>query len=209
MAPEQQRPGAVVIRDYRDADEPSWLRCRVLSFLGSAYFDDVVTERTRFGGSAVRLVAVRPKPQGVATPGSDEVVGLLDVELFDPEDGAAGGTATIDCIAVHPDHQRRGIADRLLTEALDRLAPLGLLTLDAWTREDGPANGWYRRNEFTVAHEYLHVYKHWDDPAEGFATPESLSAPLTAFMHGSLDDEETLRGRFRRVHRCRQYLRHL
>lgn len=209
MAPMQGSPGEVDVRDYRDEDEPSWLRARVLSFLSTAYYDDVKTERTRFDGAAVRLVAVRPGPGAITSPGAEEVVGLLDVELFDPEPGAAGGTATIDSIAVHPDHQRRGLADRLLAEALRRLAPLGLVSLDAWTREDGPANHWYLRNGFAVAHEYLHVYKSWDDPAEGFTTPDGLSAPLAAFMHGSLEDEQALRARFRRVHRCRQYLREL
>lgn len=29
------------IRDYRDPDEASWLRCRVLGFLDTSYFDDV------------------------------------------------------------------------------------------------------------------------------------------------------------------------
>lgn len=197
------------IRDYRDEDAPSWLRCRLLGFLDSSYHDDVKTERTPFDGNAVRLVAVHPKPDGVTTPGPDEVIGILDVELFEPEENATGGTATIDTVAVHPDHRRRGIADGLLAEAMGRLGALTLSTLDAWTREDGPANGWYARNGFSVVHEYLHVYKTWDEPPEGFATPDGLSAPLTAFMHGALADEEALRDRFARVHRCRQYLREL
>lgn len=32
----------VQVRDYQPADEQGWLRCRVLSFLGTAYFDDVM-----------------------------------------------------------------------------------------------------------------------------------------------------------------------
>ncbi|PZU44240.1 MAG: hypothetical protein DI571_07710, partial [Arsenicicoccus sp.] len=70
------------IRDYAEHDEPSWLRCRALSFLGSSYFDDVLSRRTTFDGESVQLVAARPKPEGMTTPGPDEVVGILDVELW-------------------------------------------------------------------------------------------------------------------------------
>lgn len=99
------------IRDYTDLDEPSWLRCRVLSFLGSSYFDDVRATRTPFEGDALRLVSVLPRPEGVTTPGEEQVVGILDVELWEQDDQPV---ATIDTVAVHPDHQRAGIAGALL-----------------------------------------------------------------------------------------------
>lgn len=37
-------PG-VQIRPYTDADEQSWVRCRVLAFLGTCYHDDVATDK--------------------------------------------------------------------------------------------------------------------------------------------------------------------
>lgn len=212
-------PTPWAIRDYRDEDEASWLRCRVLSFLGSAYYDDVVTRRTAFAGEAIRLVAVRRR----GSP--EEVVGVMDVELWDDEAGdkdlgddnpgdkdPAGALvrrATIDTVAVHPDHERRGIAGSLLAEALRRLAGSGAVSLDAWTREDEAANGWYRQHDFTEQTAYLHVYKGPADPDEGFTTPTGLSAPVTAFCHARLGDEVELRRRFTRVHVCRQYLRPL
>jgi ribosomal protein S18 acetylase RimI-like enzyme len=210
----------VTIRDYRDQDEASWLRCRVLAFLSSAYYDDVKSERTRFDGEAIRLVAVHAKPAGMTTPGADEVVGIIDVELFSAAEGGpaepsqqAGGSAepsaTIDTIAVHPDHARAGIAGALLEEALERLRGTGTTTLDAWTREDEAANDWYRKHHFAEQFAYLHVHKAWDDPDEGFTSPEGLSAPVTAFLHGRLEDEEALRRQFRRAYRCRQYLRRI
>lgn len=194
------------IRDYQYSDEPSWLRCRALSFLGSAYFDDVKTRRTVFEGDAIRLVAVHPKPGGITTPGEDEVIGVLDVELWTADGEPA---ATIDTVAVHPDHARRGIASALLAEALDRLARTPAAWLDAWTREDEAANAWYGASGFAVESAYLHVYKADAEPDDGFATPAGLSVPVTAFMHGDLADGARWRGRFARVYECRRYLRPL
>ena len=61
------------IRDYCDDEEASWLRCRVLSFLGSAYYDDVKNERTAFAGDSVQLVATAGKPDHVPVPGTQQV----------------------------------------------------------------------------------------------------------------------------------------
>lgn len=194
-----------LLRDYADLDEASWLRCRVLSFLGSSYYDDVKTSRTAFDGEAVRLVAVVPKPAGVTTPGDEEVVGILDVELW--EEGGEP-VATIDTIAVHPDHQHSGLATALLQEALPRLHEAGTRWLDAWTREDPGANAWYLRTGFTLDQTYLHIYKHdaAGDGDEGYAAPYGLSAPVTAFHHGPDEDPEVWRARFSRVHQCRRYV---
>ncbi len=196
------------IRDYVDTDEPSWLRCRVLSFLGSPYYDDVQATRAALPDDAVRLVAVAPRPERVRTPGDEQVVGIMDVELWEGDAGER--QATIDTVAVHPDHQRAGIATALLTEAQQRLGTMPPAarpaTLDAWTREDGEANGWYSRCGFAVDTEYLHVYARDDEVTEDFRTPEGLSAPVIAFCHGDLADEARWRERFARVHRCRRYV---
>lgn len=192
------------IRDYRDADEPSWLRCRALSFLGSSYYDDVKPAKTRFDGEAIQLVAVAPKPEHVQTPGDEQVVGIVDVELWQDDDGAH--LATIDTIAVHPDQLRRGIADALLAEGLRRLAATPATVLDAWTRADEAANAWYVRHGFRIAEEYLHVHTDHDE-ADGFTSPEGLSRPIKAFCHASLDHADDLRARYARVHRCRRYVR--
>lgn len=208
MSTETHRPETdVQIRDYQDVVEPSWLRCRALSFLGSSYFDDVKAQRTRFDGPAIELVAVRARPEGLRTPGDHEVVGILDVEIDTEE-----GLATIDTVAVHPDHERSGIAEALLAEALVRLTPRGSVTrLDAWTREDEAANRWYARQgmQVDVEQEYLHVHTEWEE-AEGFVTPDGLSSrPVRGFFHAELADETDLRSRYARVHRCRRYLRDL
>jgi GNAT superfamily N-acetyltransferase len=169
--------------------EPSWLRCRTLSFLGSAYFDDVRTRRP--AEPQLQLVAVR----------DDAVIGILDVEV-------EGSLATIDTLATHPDHQQEGIASRLLDLALEQLPP-HVVTLDAWTRDDEPALAWYRRHAFVESEHYLHVYKSWSEHVPGFSSPEGLSVPVTAFCHGVLADEAEMRERFARVHVCRRFSREL
>jgi ribosomal protein S18 acetylase RimI-like enzyme len=201
-----------LIRDCTDLDEPSWLRCRALSFLGSSYYDDVKTARTTFDGDAIQLVAVGPKPEGMTTPGDEEVIGILDVELW-TEDGEP--VATIDTVAVHPDHHRTGVAGALLGHAVGELRERGVRWLDAWTREDPEACAWYAAEGFTVDQTYLHVYRGGDetaeDPAgdEGFTAPFGLGAPVKGFFHGPDEDPEVWRARFARVHQCRRYLRPL
>ena len=181
------------VRPYLPADEPGWLRCRVLSFLSTQYYDDVKPSRTAFDHRAVSMVAV-------ADDGT--IAGLLDVEID-------GGAATIDTVAVHPDHARKGIATALLDAALPQVREAGVTTLDAWTREDAAANAWYLGSGFVENFRYLHVYKDGDEPADGFTTPDGLSAPVIAFLHADIAREVEMRARFARVHVCRQYLRNL
>lgn len=221
---------ALRIRRFTAAHEPSWLRCRVLAFLDSAYYDDV--RRVRPRGNDLELVAVI----------GQEVVGILDIEY-------AGELATIDTIAVHPDHRRRGIADALMDEAL-ALLPAEVTTLDAWTREDAAANAWYLARGMTASEHYLHVYWNHDDApeqgaeesdaegsdaegpdaghqeaqdqeaqdqearsqgtrdrgaGEAWTSATGLLRPISVFAHARLEHEAELRARFARVHVCRRY----
>ncbi|MGW7681303.1 GNAT family N-acetyltransferase [Kribbella sp. NPDC054772] len=177
------------IRAYRDSDAHSWLRCRLLGFFGTEYFDDVVVDRPTFENPAYRLVAAE----------DDTVVGLMDVEIFEDR-------ATIDVLAVHPDHQRRGLASQMLEAVLPRLK-VGVL--DAWTRGDASANAWYQRSGFVESFRYLHVYKSWQDDSDGFEAPDGVDKVVSAFMHAPMSAEASMRERFERVHVCRQYVRAL
>jgi len=173
------------ITDYDSAHRTSWLRCRVLGFLDTGYYDDVWAERP--DDSQIQLVALD----------GDQVLGICDI-------GIAGTRATINTIVVHPDHRREGIAARLLGVGRGRL-PVTVETLDAWTREDAAALAWYRRSGFIESDQYLHVHIDSDDRIEGFSSPVGLSTPLLAFCHAQLADEQQLRQRYRRVYVCRRF----
>lgn len=174
----------ITIVDYAPKHRTSWLRCRVLGFLDTCYYDDVWNERP--DGSEIQLVAIN----------NDEVVGILDV-------GIAASQATINTIVVHPDHRRDGIARRLLEEARTRL-PATVKTLDAWTREDEAALRWYCSNGFVGSEHYLHVHKDCNESSAGFSTPEGLQGPVLAFCHAQLSDEDRLRSKYKRVYVCRR-----
>lgn len=181
------------LRDYRPADETSWLRCRVLSFLGTAYFDDVKEAKPDIAAPGFELVAV-------AEDGA--VVGIMDVTV-------ERELATIDTVAVHPDHRRRGIGRALLGEARARVRALRPATLDAWTRDDPDTLRWYRAMGFAESAHYLHVYanRYVDraepDRAVGARTPGLR--PIAVFLHGELRDEREMRQQFSRVHVCRRF----
>ena len=180
----------VEIRGYEPDDEQAWLRCRVLSFLGTAYFDDVMTAKQSPEVGA-ELVAVQG---GI-------IAGVLDLAVD-------GDLPTIDTIGVHPDHQHLGIGTLLLREARQRAAALGAATIDAWTRDDEPALRWYRARGFTESSQYLHVYAdHYTDPRE-VARAVSFRpglTPIKVFLHATLDREAELRAEFSRVHVCRRF----
>lgn len=176
------------VRDYLPADEPSWLRCRVLGFLATNYYDDVWQAKRR---ADLELVAVA----------GGEVAGLLDVSV-------PGAEATIDNVVVHPDHQGRGIATALLEEAVRRLERCGVTTLDAWTREDKAALGWYARNGFEESSRYLHVHASADEVGTVVIARHGLVA-AGAFLHARIERETEMRQRFERVHVCRRMVRSL
>jgi ribosomal protein S18 acetylase RimI-like enzyme len=193
--------GELRIRPYRPSDEESWLRCRVLSFLGSAYFDDVRREKERYERAAIELVA----------EDDGEVVGLIDVECEEApgtvcsERPGLGGL--IWHLAVHPDHQGRGIATALLREAERLAAERGLVRFEAWTRDDERVQAWYESRGFEQIDSYLHVYV---ELAEGlrdlFPIAEDLR-PVKLFAHYVGEDRDEVRRRFARVHDCVLYER--
>ena len=169
-----------MIRRYRDADEEGWLRCRVLSFLHTAFHDDVRREKEHYDNPSVELVAEE----------NGEIVGLIDVEL----DGEGGGM--IWHVAVHPDHQGRGIGTALLHEA-----GRDLTKIQAWTRDDAATQRWYESRGFVQIDAYLHVYVEIDEGLRELwpVTPDGLR-PVKVFAHYVGDDRDAMRARFKRTH---------
>ena len=185
----------VVVRPYRDEDERGWVVCRTLSFLDTAFFDDVRRSKERYARTAIELVAER----------DGEIVGLIDVECED-EPGTVceerpGLGGMIWHLAVHPDHQRSGVATQLLREAERRAREHGLARLEAWTRDDAAARAWYESRGFELVHGYLHVYVGLDEGLRDLfpATDDGLR-PVSVFAHYLGDDREAIRRRFARVH---------
>ncbi|MGW2404004.1 GNAT family N-acetyltransferase [Streptomyces sp. NPDC001739] len=138
----------------------------------------------------------------VTVDASSTVIGIMDVSVED-------GLATIDTVAVHPDHQRQGIGRTLLVHAQAQARAAGASTLDAWTRDLPATLGWYRAMGFEESSHYLHVYaNHYTasgEPDRAIGSRRPGLRPMAAFLHAKLADEQTLRREFVRVHVCRRF----
>lgn len=188
-----------MIREYCKNDEEGWLRCRVLSFLHTAYYDNVLTKKESYTHPSIELVAVE----------SGEIVGLIDVEYeMKPKTvctlcSSMGGM--IWHIAVHPDFQRKGIGAQLLLAAEQKLKKLGIFELEAWTRDDPWVNEWYQKNGFRKGSSYLHVFIDEEEVDRAVCSSIPGLKPLEAFAHYSGEDKEKIRKSFNRVYECRGY----
>ncbi|MDO3412206.1 GNAT family N-acetyltransferase [Saccharibacillus sp. CPCC 101409] len=190
----------MIIRPYEETDEQSWLRCRVLAFLDTAYYDNVLREKERYEHPAIELVAAE----------GEKIVGLLDIEL-DTEPGSvcSNGEKTggmIWHLAVHPDYRRQGIARMLLNEAVQRAKALGAEYLEAWTRDDEWVREWYASAGFQPVDSYFQV--HIDGGEELKDIVESrvpLLRPVSLFAHYTGSDKAYILSKFTRVHETVRY----
>jgi ribosomal protein S18 acetylase RimI-like enzyme len=190
----------IEIRQYRAEDEEQWLRCRVLAFLDTAYYDNVLREKERYQHPAIEIVAVL----------GSSVVGLIDVECECVPNTVCsnrpGLGAMIWHLAVHPDWRRKGIGTVLLSKAKAMAAERRVVRLEAWTRDDAWVQRWYESQGFKAVDSYLHVYIEGRDELKGAVRSEIPGLmPVQAFAHYQGDDPETIGRRFRRVHRCVLY----
>jgi ribosomal protein S18 acetylase RimI-like enzyme len=192
------------IRPYEHGDEPGWVRCRVLSFLDSAYFDDVAREKTRYTNPAIELVAES------AAVGSARglIAGFIDVEcektagsVCSARPGLAG---MIWNLGVHPDHRGRGLASGLLRHAIGLAIEKGIERLEVWTRDDPGVLAWYESKGFKLINTYLHVYLGYDEAGQVLDSDMPGLRPVKVFCHFSKDPArfEEIRQRFERVHDC-------
>lgn len=179
------------VRDYEPVDEQEWLRCRVLAFLATTYYDDVATAKPK-RDPGLELVAVAER----------RVIGLLDASV-------SGEQATIETIAVHPDHRRSGVGKRLLDGICRRLEARGVKQVDAWTRDDDETLAWYRSQGFEQRMRYLHVYASTPDEARAAFGSRTDLMPRMGFFHAWIDNETALRQEFSRVYSCRQFVKAL
>jgi len=188
------------IRSYQVENEIGWVRCRVLSFLDTAYFDNVFQKKEVYENPAIELVAVE----------NGQIVGLLDIEYEVRErtvcSRGIGLGGMIWHIAVHPDFRRKGIATKLLKEAEKIAALKGLNRLEAWTRDDAWVNKWYVNSGFKNVESYLHVFIDGDSELQGAIKSELPDLlPVQAFAHYIGEENEQIKNRFKRVYECNCY----
>ena len=188
-----------MIRPYIQSDEKGWLRCRVISFLDTAYFDNVLTAKETYQNPALELIAEL----------DGNIVGLIDVE-YEKEIGAAAYNcdklgAVIWHIAVLPENQKRGIASSLLKAALEELSKHGIKKVQAWTRDDKWVNDWYLKQGFKWKESYLHVYTEGDECDEVSESKMKKLYICNSFCHYMGDDKEEIKRKFKRVHECNLY----
>ncbi|UOE95849.1 GNAT family N-acetyltransferase [Alkalihalobacillus sp. LMS39] len=191
------------IRPYKPEDETGWVRCRVLSFLDTAYYDNVLPKKEIYQNPAIELVAVL----------NNEIVGLIDIEYeTEPNTVCTKGSnigGMIWHIAVHPDYRRKRIASHLLHEAEKLAKDIGITYFEAWTRDDKWVHHWYESRQFVQVDSYLHVFL--EEPKELKVCNCDIPqfTPILAFAHYTGEDKATIRGQFKRVHDCFCFIKQL
>lgn len=185
------------IRDFQIEDEIGWIRCRVLSFLNTAYFDNVLQKKETYANPAIELVAIK----------DHQVIGLLDIEYeLQPQTVCSKGEGLggmIWHIAVHPDYQKMGVGHQLLQEGEKRAKAQKLNRLEAWTRDDKWVNEWYINNKFSIVDSYLQVFIEGENEIkQTFITETPELYPVQAFAHYVGKEKEMIRERYAGVHEC-------
>lgn len=193
---------ACTIVPYASEWEEAWLRCRVLAFLHSAYYDDVRKEKDGYLHPAIELIALTER---------GELVGLLDAECDDaPGSAASPGSsrgAVIWNVAVHPDWQRHGIGSQLLLAVLSQLRAEGIERVEAWTRDDPGVMAWYQRHGFQSVERYHHIYLVKEEQCGVIGTCLPGLRPIQTFAHftGETLPKELARAQHRHV--CQRFER--
>lgn len=141
------------IKNYSAEYHEGWLRCRVLSYLHTSMYEDVVTSKPTFDERpAIELIAIE----------NGEVIGILDMVLDTHEQKTSllgkGLGAFLQVIAVHPDHQSKGIGKKLYEEAVKRLQATEIEFIELYTRDDEQANNFYQKLGFEMLLETYDVF---------------------------------------------------
>lgn len=142
----------MIIREYRAEDETAWVRCRLISFLDSSYFDDVRKEKETYENTSISLVAEE----------NGAIVGFIDVE-YELEGGEVcylkgDKGAVIWNMGVLPEYRSKGIAGKLFQSVKEILAEKGINRYEAWTQDDTNANSWYINQGFILRETYLNAF---------------------------------------------------
>jgi len=189
----------LLIRSYQPSDELQWVRCRVLAFLDSAYYDNVLRAKEKYQNLAIELICQI----------NGQIVGLIDVEYETVVGSVCSNNDNLNGmiwhLAVLPEFRKRGIAGRLLQHAIALVKNQGVTRLEAWTRDDQFVLDWYHRQGFAKKQTYLHVFTE-NDECDLICDPKIRQLYLCgAFAHYIGDQPETIKKQFARVHECSMY----
>tara|TARA_B100000073_G_scaffold163828_1_gene135620 strand:+ start:497 stop:1087 length:591 start_codon:yes stop_codon:yes gene_type:complete len=186
----------LIIRPYDTSDEESWLKCRLVSFHNSAYYDDVYIKKPTFDNPSLELVA--------AVDG--KIIGILDLEK-DNKDGSicyckSGLGAMVWTIAVLPDYRRFGIASQLILKAVDWAKTKDINFIEAWTRDDKWVLDWYESVGFSRFHSYWHIYYKGDNVKSLFESNDKDISPQSVLAYSNKDPKTLDQNKIDRFYKC-------
>ena len=189
----------LIIRKYNVSEEESWLKCRLVSFHDSAYYDDVYTKKPIFDNSSLELVAEI----------DGKIIGILDLEK-DNKDGSicyckSGLGAMVWTIAVLPDYRRFGIASQLILKVVDWAKSKDIDFIEAWTRDDKWVLDWYESIGFARFHSYWHIYFKGDNAKSLFESNDKDISPQSVFAHSNKDPKTLDQNKIDRFYKCSGY----
>jgi len=184
------------IRKYSKKDEQGWLRCRVVSFLDSAYFDNVIQKKEIYENPVIELIAEI----------NNQLVGLIDVE-YENKIGNVGYkqdelTAVIWHLAVLPEFRKQGIATKLLRKASSFLKQNNIKILQAWTRDDKFVLDWYKNRGFKKKESYYHVFTSGNECDKIAESKIKNLYICNTFCHYLGNNSEKIKNEFERIHEC-------
>ena len=189
----------LIIRPYNSLDEENWLKCRLVSFHNSAYYDDVYTKKPIFDNSSLELVAEI----------NGKIIGILDLEK-DNKDGSicyckSGLGAMVWTIAVLPEYRRFGIASQLILKAVDWVKSKDIDFIEAWTRDDKWVLDWYESIGFARFHSYWHIYFKGDNAKSLFESNDKDISLQSVFAHSNKDPKTLEQNKIDRFYKCSGY----
>ena len=189
----------LIIRPYDTSDEENWLKCRLVSFHNSAYYDDVYIKKPTFDNPGLELVAEI----------DGKIIGILDLEK-DNKDGSicyckSGLGAMVWTIAVLPDYRRFGIASQLILKAVDWAKTKDIDFIEAWTRDDKWVLDWYESVGFSRFHSYWHIYFKGDNVKSLFESNDKDISPQSVLAYSNKNPKTLDQNKIDRFYKCSGY----
>lgn len=194
----------MIIREYKNEDEKGWVRCRVLSFLDTSYYDDVMRHKEVYDNPSLCVVA---EEEG-------KIIGILDAE-YENKPGEVclfkGGLgAMIWTLAVVPEYQRMSVATKMFEYVKKRLIEKKIKHIEVWTQDDEKSNKWYVKQGFIRKNTYLNAFIKgmYDDPViKKYINTDYIGKSQVRCLNfeASINEKEELEKVSYRLHEVRGY----